>query len=313
MYRALVIGCGNIGAMYDFANEQVLTHAKALSLDPAFSLSVFDSNDGQAQKIAAKYKADVVTTIDADTLKAFDCVSICTPTDTHFTYLSQCFDAKVPVVICEKPVSNQPAELEQSLTAYQQSSSKVIVNYVRRFQPAYHELKNTIGKLLEKEKLTNVAIRYQRGFINNCSHAFDLIGFLCNKPVELTGIQYHHAVNDHFPHDPTVSMQAMWQDTNMNILGLADVKFSHFEIDLYLESHKISLKEAGQLIEIYAAGYSDAFLQPLKLQQQYTHCLKDYMIPVIAQAQRLLKGETTEDNLAEAIRMNQRMLTYIQN
>ena len=44
MFKALLIGCGNIGALYDFDNTQILTHAKGYALHPAFELTVFDIN-----------------------------------------------------------------------------------------------------------------------------------------------------------------------------------------------------------------------------------------------------------------------------
>lgn len=315
MIKALVIGCGNMGALYDLHTDAIVTHAKALALDPRFSLSVFDMNKELAQEVASKYQAEQVEEITDAVLEKFDCVSICTPTDTHVPYLKQLFQSGVNMVICEKPVSNKNEELNEIHTLYKASGAKVMVNYLRRFQPAYAELKQSISDILKTERLTNLAIRYQRGFINNCSHAFDITEFLLDSTIELTGIKKHNNVADHFETDPTVSLNATWNNANVNVLGLSNVKFSHFEIDLYFEYHKVCIREAGQTIEVLKAETNERFLQPLKSIEQYTRtqCLKDNMQHVINHAYDILNGKISEDNFLRSVSLNQKMLTYLNN
>lgn len=315
MIKALVIGCGNMGALYDLHTDAIVTHAKALALDPRFSLSVFDMNKELAQEVSSKYQAEQVEEITDAVLGKFDCVSICTPTDTHVPYLKQLFQSGVNMVICEKPVSNKNEELNEIQALYKASGAKVMVNYLRRFQPAYAELKQSVSDILKTERLTNLAIRYQRGFINNCSHAFDLTEFLLDSEIELTGIQKHNSVADHFETDPTVSLNATWNNTNVNVLGLSNVKFSHFEIDLYFEYHKVCIREAGQSIEVLKAETNKRFLQPLKSIEQYTRtqCLKDNMHHVINHAYDILNGKISEDNFLRSVSLNQKMLTYLNN
>jgi len=313
VYKALVIGCGNIGAGYDFDTDQVLTHVKAFSKNKKILLSIFDTNELLVKKVSKKYNCNIVAEITNNTLANFDCVSICTPTKTHFEYLTKAIDAKVKVIICEKPVSNNLLELRNLSNAFQKGGSKIIVNYFRRFQPSYFELRKKIEPIAQQEKLTNISIRYQRGFINNCSHAFDTIGFLINKEIELTQIKKNNEVNDHFENDPTLSIQAKWGETNVDILGLSNVLFSHFEIDLYFEFHKIIIKESGQTIEIYKADKSSEFLKPLLNQNTYTDCLKNYMMPVIENAEALLNNHLSTDNFMQSVSLNQRMLNYLNN
>jgi len=40
MYKALVIGCRNIGAMYDFEKESILTYTKALIQNGNFEVKI---------------------------------------------------------------------------------------------------------------------------------------------------------------------------------------------------------------------------------------------------------------------------------
>jgi len=55
--EALVIGCGKIGAGYDFNNDQILTHTKALSLRNDVQLSVYDIDKKKTDKVARRYHA----------------------------------------------------------------------------------------------------------------------------------------------------------------------------------------------------------------------------------------------------------------
>lgn len=310
MYNSLIIGCGNIGAGYDFENEQVLTHAKALSLNKNFSFKVFDVDKNLAKKISERYKCDSEEDINEEVLKDFDLVSICSPTKTHFEYLTKCFDAKVKVIICEKPVSSNENDLPVLLEKYGSCASKVQVNYTRRFQPAYSDLKEKIIAILKEEKLTNISIRYQRGFINNCSHAVDLVEFLTDKKIELKNIQKSNFVYDHFENDPTLNLTANWDDTNINILGLSNVLFPYFDIDFYFESSKIEVKELGRTIEILK---SEKLFIPLKSKEIIKDAMKDNMINVLAEAEKLLKDSSRKDNFLDAVELNQKMLNYLNN
>jgi predicted dehydrogenase len=310
MYKALVIGCGNIGAGYDFDNEQVLTHAKALSLNKNFTLTVYDTDKELAFKVRKKYSCEAVEDIDVDSLSKFDCVSICSPTGTHFKYLSAAIDAKVKVIVCEKPVSSNAEELPKLIKMYKSGSSKIMVNYTRRFQPAYSELKYIIADLLKKEKLTNISIRYQRGFINNCSHAADLIEFLIGKNFDLTDIKKSNPVTDHFENDPTLSMMATLADTNVNVLGLSNVLFPYFDINFFFNSTKIEIKELGRTIEILKADEPFTVLSSKKI---FQNCMKDNMIHVISKAEELLNDKNVPDNFIGSVELNQRMLNYLNN
>lgn len=313
MFKALVIGCGNIGALYDFNNDQIQTHVKAYHSDPRFSLAIFDINKTIIKKIYHKYKCEVVESINKEILSKFDCVSICTSTDTHFQFLKMAIESEVKVILCEKPISNDINELDEVKSLVTNLNSKVIVNYIRRFQPSFFELKEVVSKIFCEEELTNLSIRYQRGFINNCSHALDTIEFLTDSEMILTEIKKHNVIYDQFNNDPTLSLQAIWNKTNVNIVGLSNVCFSHFEIDLYFQYSKICIKNAGQIIEVYKSEKSEQFLQPLVIQGQFTReqCLKNYMSNVINQVFLLLNNEKQEDNFLQSISLNQRILNYI--
>lgn len=315
MYKALVLGCGNIGALYDFENDQVLTHAKALFLHPEFEFRVYDPDKSHSGKVSLRYHAGVINEIEKEDFSSYDLISICSPTMTHFHFLEKALNSNVKVIICEKPLSNDPEEIEKSVQLYKKSESKVIVNYMRRFQKSFIDLKKFISNIPGNDLLTGISVRYQKGFINNCSHALDLVQFLTGKEINLERIKKGKFFYDYFDTDPTVSMIADWDSVTLSLLGLPDSGYSFFEIDLFFQFHRISINSAGQNIFIYRTSGDKKNLQPLVLQEDLSseNCIKDYMKPVIVHACSLLKNPELEDNFLTAANLNKNMLNYLKN
>jgi predicted dehydrogenase len=312
-FKALLIGCGNIGALYDIDLDNVQTHAKAYFLHHNFELSVYDQDINLAKRVSGIYNTVAISDIDCNLLKQFDCLSICSPTTTHFNYLKMAFEAKVPLVICEKPISNCREELDELAAIYLNCSTKVIVNYMRRFQPDFAILKDEISTHRKTEKLNHISIRYQRGFLNNCSHALDLLSFIIGKPLVINSPDITQSINDHFENDPTLSMYFLWENTQVHILGLSDINFSLFEIELYFESSRISILDAGNQIKWMKASDKERKLLPNKAVERKLkdNCLVNYMIPIIELANQHLLKKIKEDNFMSSVELNRTLINSI--
>lgn len=315
MQEILVIGCGNIGAQYDRNNTHVLTHVKAWSLKSGINLTVFDLNKKLMHETASLYNCSSLDEITLKSLSSYDIVSLCTPTNTHFHYLEKLIQSNVKTVICEKPISYSIDEINNIKRAYDFGRTKILVNYIRRFQTDYIKLKIIIEKIIEKEKITNISIKYQRGFINNCSHALDLLEFLFDKPLELDNMKFHNIQYDQFKLDPTLSLSAFWNKVNINILGLSNVLFSFFEIDIVFKTQKISITEAGDKISFYKSKKYLNHYGPLL----YINTINDgssisnYMIPVVNQALKITKNPNLSDNFLQSADLNIKILNYLKS
>ncbi len=312
-YKILVLGCGNIGALYDWDTEAVLTHMKSFSKHGSFEISCYDTNEELLERVCKRYNASKVTTVSVDLFRRFDVVSVCTPTFTHETILVDLFLAEVPVILCEKPISDNLSSLENLAEQYKKSKSKVIVNYMRRFQPDFILLAKEIQKQQKKSPLISLAIRYQRGLINNCSHAFDLLSFLFEREMRLDGVVTGPKVFDNFDNDPTFSLIANWNEVFVNIMGLPNVRFSHFEIDLFFSHHKIAIRDSGNTIDWFFASESNGFLKPLELisAKSRKDCIKDYMIGVCEYTHELLENPGKSDNFMNVVEMNKSIIKLI--
>ena len=178
MIKALLIGCGNIGAGYDLdSTTKVWSHAKAYVKTEGIALTVFDLDSEKAKAVADNYHVNFLADLADSSFKSFDIVSITTPTPTHFHFLSKALRANVAVIICEKPVVSTSQEADALEQLYQASESSVLVNYIRRFQPEYQKAKDKLLVLQQEQRLQSVVVKYKQGFLNNASHAIDLIEF----------------------------------------------------------------------------------------------------------------------------------------
>jgi predicted dehydrogenase len=309
MYKALVIGCGNIGAMYDFERESVLTHTKALIQNGNFEVSVFDINVNLAQKVARKYSISHVENL--TDLKDFDVVCIATPTDTHIQYLKKCIEVGTKVVLCEKPISTSKGELLEFIAEASNRKTKILVNYIRAFQPSYQHLKKCVEDILLKEKVRSILIKYKKGFMNNASHAFQLMIFLLNKPLNFDSFRIFQKKYDFFRDDPTITAFGFWDSIPCNIIGFTDINFDIFEIEVYFENQKIVVRDGGNNIEFYKKNEPTQTYFDREPDDIFLDCLKDYMKPVISEVERYLKNETITDNFEEIANLNLQLINLM--
>jgi hypothetical protein len=174
-------------------------------------------------------------------------------------------------------------------------------------------IKERLINILKNERLTNVSIRYQRGFLNNCSHALDILSFLINLKIDFTKFIKSKLNFDSFELDPTISAIGCQDEINISIIGLANVRFSFFEIDLCFENTKVSLIDSGRDCIVSQSAENKLYFQPLRVNNNQTirDCLRDQMKFVINSAFQLLTNPELQDNFLESIELNKNMLNFI--
>ncbi len=82
--NVLLIGCGNIGALYDWDTNAVKTHCNALSKLPNTFVSVYDNDFSLSQKVALKYKFSCIENEKDIILNKYQWVVIASSTNSHF-------------------------------------------------------------------------------------------------------------------------------------------------------------------------------------------------------------------------------------
>jgi hypothetical protein len=212
------------------------------------------------------------------------------------------------LVICEKPVDIDPVRLELLLKAYRKTNIKVMVNFIRRFQPEIIRLKREIESIMDEERCINIVITYQRGFHNNGSHAIDLLEYLFDSEIDLSKAKVNYKVFDEFKADPTMSLSCVWNGANVEFIGLAHAEFSHFEMAIYFARKAILLKDGGNVIELFSMPKkSGNFYPKLSLKSRKVGVIENYMLNVVSHAKRMLKGEEANDNFVASVNISQRI------
>jgi predicted dehydrogenase len=310
--KILIIGCGSIGAAYDMENDLVLTHAKAFYLSGQFAMFFYDINLTVSKKVAEKYNGVLIEDIHSVILAEFDIVSICTPTDSHFHYLTSCLRAKVPVIICEKPISMNSEQLLLLELLYNKSNSKVIVNYFRRFLTQIQEVKELYKQLVTDrgEEITNVVIKYKKGFLNNCSHAFDLIEFITDQKILLSHFSVLQKKVDHFYNDPTIVAHGLLNKATFIINGIYNTSLAIFEIEITTNSLVIEINRAGDSIVFYRQS-NGQYIKSQVVVQYFDNVLTNNMLAVQNKACQMLNGAKTSDNFLSALHLNRYMLKLL--
>ena len=144
MQRFALIGAGFIGSVH------AANLAANQSLDFAF---FYDDDTARSGVLASKHGARVATDIaqvfDAD---AVDAVYVASSTDTHAEHLRRAADAGV-AVLCEKPIDLDLDHAIEVVRYATQRSTRAMVNFNRRFDRDYAELKQVVdsGEIGEVE------------------------------------------------------------------------------------------------------------------------------------------------------------------
>lgn len=180
-YRALVLGCGKIGATFEVDSGLVkpASHAAAIAANSRLTLVGLVDPDAKALQRATDYYkvpgfADANVAIEETRP---DIVVISTPPNTHEAFLSLALKAGVRAVVCEKPVSDSLESAERMIAAQRATNSIVLVNHQRRFFPLFNKLRERITQG-ELGRIQQVSTYYSNGLTNNGTHTIDAVQFL---------------------------------------------------------------------------------------------------------------------------------------
>jgi myo-inositol 2-dehydrogenase / D-chiro-inositol 1-dehydrogenase len=180
--RVAVIGAGVMGA----------DHARIVASElPGAELRwICDADEARARSVAeatgvGRVSTDALATIAANDV---DAVLIASPDATHVGLTLACLRARKPV-LCEKPLAPNSAECMSVLQAESQLGRQLVqVGFMRRFDPAYGELKARSARpdvgapILMHNFHRNVSapanFTGQMAITNSAPHEFDIARFV---------------------------------------------------------------------------------------------------------------------------------------
>lgn len=249
-----MIGLGQIGMGYDYECNDgsfVLTHASAFHSHPAFELVAgVDPDPGKRQMFTRKFGVVAFATIDEMYLQCKpEIVALAVPTHAHFDTFRQILPFKPVSIICEKPISHSLKEAQEIVDHVKKSGIALLVNYIRRFDPGVHRLKDMIssGAL---GKIYKGVVWYSKGIAHNGSHFINLMEFFFGAAEEIKLVNPGQMTTQD---DGEPDVLIRFGEVEIFFLAGREECFSIASIELIGTKGKILCTSGGEVIENWRA------------------------------------------------------------
>ena len=186
-YRAVVVGCGRIGALYEKEPHRAkpASHAGAIAHNPRTELAALVDVDRKQLDAAAKLfpRAARFTSVEKCLAEIKpDILVIATPPAQRERIVARAIRAGVPLIICEKPLARTVREAKRIERMARDSSVSFVANYQRRFSPLYAAVREDIRRGAIG-RVQHAACIYGNGILNNGGHLIDALLFLLGEPI----------------------------------------------------------------------------------------------------------------------------------
>ena len=240
---AAIVGAGAIGARLDAPGASPpLTHAGGYR-SAGFALAAFVDVDPAAATLARQWGCAYYADFDAMMRAcAPQIISLAVPAAARAEILRRALHFRPRAVIAEKPLTSSLGESEAIVALYRQAGIPLLVNYSRRFIPAWRALQGAAA--------LSATILYAKGLRQNGTHALDLCRMLFGECLEARPLA---AKSDYWSDDPTVSAFLRFERCNEVFLhGLNEQNFTLFEVDIIAPSWRVAVDRDGRRLRRYA-------------------------------------------------------------
>tara|TARA_B100002019_G_scaffold131625_1_gene113110 strand:- start:28808 stop:29740 length:933 start_codon:yes stop_codon:yes gene_type:complete len=255
MLNCAIVGCGKIGVSYDSPNDlYIRTHLKSYLDNKECKLIAVCDPDSKKLKQVTSNQKNIKTYTCLEKLldeNQIDVLSICSPTEKHFENLVIACKAGVKKIWLEKPSAENSELIEKMIRIKNEFGVEVFVNYFRRYDPSFVELKN---ELVNIGNLVSISGIYTKGLRNNASHLIDLLIWLVgpikeqNLTSDFEGKKF-----------PSASFNLRFKNIDANIKSLNYKNFEMFELDIIGSSGRVVINDSGRKIDFYKISESEDY------------------------------------------------------
>ena len=249
--NVLIVGCGNIAGGFDenrgnSYSTHPYTHAGAMTADGRFNLLACVEPDAARRKAFMEFWSVARGFDDLDAVVhsglAFDVVSLCSPTASHYSDLQKIIALKPKIIFCEKPVTLTAQETETVVNACQQAGIRLAVNHTRAWDASLSQLKQAVDAG-EWGELRSIIGTYNKGVLNNGSHLIDLLyRFVPSMHIIAVGLP----VFDYTDDEPTIPA-LLQSDAGLSIHLVAAhaVDYAIFEVQFIFSQGVLVMEKGG--------------------------------------------------------------------
>lgn len=258
--QCAVIGCGRIGCGFDDGIDMVIrTHAGSYYTNSYCNLvALCDIDKSKLEKYGKKYNISGLYTESSKMFKQENiyCVSICTLIDTHLTLVKEAVNAGVKGIFLEKPISDTLSNSKKIIDICKKNNVALIIDHQRRFDPFYHSLKQTLGRI---GNLQLVNVLSGSGIANTGSHLFDLIRFLFGELTLVTANFSRNKSSNQF--DPNLDIVLTLREHQGTLCKISSLDYSNyalFEMDVIGTTGRIKINLTSNEFNYYSVTNKDS-------------------------------------------------------
>ena len=247
--KTIIIGLGRAGFQYDekiSSKNIILSHSKAIKENKQFSLEGgVDKNLKIKKAFEKKNKVKMFTDIKKCLRETFfDLGVISVPPKFQFYYFKSLAKRKIKYIICEKPISERYKDSLKLLKIAKKEKIFVMVNFIRRFNPAIIRLNEDL-KSTKLGKITHGVFWYTTGLQNGGCHFIDLIIYFFGKPLSVNVINKNNIMNKK---DPSPDILFKYKNFTIYLLSTNNQNFETGKFEIFSSKYLIKYEDDHPII-----------------------------------------------------------------
>jgi predicted dehydrogenase len=292
----LVIGLGQIGMGYDIDRDPelyVFSHARAFDLHPGFTLvGGVDPDKALRRAFRSSYGVDAYETAAAALAnEAPELVVIAVPTPLHGLILDIVLQfPSVKTIVCEKPLSYDLNEARHMASACENQGVQLVVNYMRRSDPAVIEVRRRLvsGSICGPIK---GVVWYGRGLIHNGSHFFNLLEYWLGDMIDYHVVGLGLTLENG---DADVDVSIRFERGKVLFLSTDDRDFAHYELELMAYNGRLRYELAGHRVvwqQVEQSGLFENSREVSDMPEVIESGMRIFQYNVASQVEALMAGQ----------------------
>ena len=300
MIKAAIIGCGRVGGGYDdpstLRGKEALTHGGAYYLHPRTELvACCDIDEQKVNEFSRKWSVPLkflsVDEFFSYVSENIDILTIATPDKEHYSMIKRAVELGVPVVICEKPISQNIDSCMEIIDICQKGRTCLTVNMTRQWAENIKGLKGNLESgIIGDLKLVNAF--YSGGVVHNGIHLIDMFYMLFGN---MRAFEIREASYCRDEHDLSVSFDFL-VNTNVRCVvhGLGFADFDIFEIDIIGTEGRLVISDFTHNISLFKKGKSkiyDSDIELLKIPYKDSNNFKTTFYNLVDEAVMCMEEE----------------------
>ena len=246
-WRVGIVGLGRaVNAPGHSDGKAVLRHPAAVAGHPSLELvAAFDPDEQASRDFSRHWGAAAARTWHELVDHRLDCLLIAAPTAVHAQYLADAIATDIPVIVCEKPLTDDPSTARHVIAAYKKAQRTLHVFYPRRW---ISELEAVRLRMANGElgPLRGFTAYYGGGLRNIGCHVIELVLRLLG-PIERAQARSsgYGAHDDPAPH--------LWLRLDSGVEGVMYAyqysDYAMLEFDMLFQDGRIRLADLGFRLE----------------------------------------------------------------